>query len=129
MQNQLPAHIQDERDLDMLDYYLEDNRSSNMQTKDNGNMSLIPHENKDVPDSLNNTAFMPAFLRRHIGKLVKTESLIGDRLETKIGVIMAVGAGFIVLRQINNNNTIICDIKPIKYATIVHNNNIKQLLQ
>ncbi len=125
MQNQLPHHIENERDLDMYSEYLKENSSGNAQA--NENMSLLPHENKNVPHTLNNTAFMPAFLSRHIGKLIKVESLLGDRLETKVGVLMTVGAGYIVLRQLNNNNTIVCEMRPIKYATIVHNNNVRQL--
>ncbi len=128
MNNQLPAHIESEHDLDMLSEYL-DNNTAHQSRNNGGNMSLIPHENDIVPHTLGNTAFMPAFLTKHIGKLMKIESLIGDRLETKIGILVTVGAGYIVLRQLNTNNTVICDMIPIKYATIVHNNSLRQLFQ
>ena len=97
-------------------------------TRMENNMSFIPQDNSNLPKSLKNTAFLPAFLSKHIGKLVKIESLIGGKLEPRIGILMTVGANFIVLRQMRSNNTMICDSSLIKYATIIHDNDIRKLI-
>lgn len=143
MQN-FPRSIKNENDLDAYGEYLNNDTSDTeadtarnntgisssrqLSVPQKNNMSYIPRDNMNVPQMLQNSAFMPAFLSKHIGKLIKAESLMGDRLETKIGVLMNVGAGFIVLRQFRSNNTVICDLYSIKYITVVHDNDPKKLL-
>lgn len=76
-------------------------------------------QNQQIPESLLNTVYTPAFLRKHIGKLVKVEFLIGtDRLEDRTGILLEVGASYIVLRSVQDNNILYCDIYSIKFVTI-----------
>lgn len=72
-----------------------------------------------IPETLKNTVYTPAFLRKHIGKLVKVEFLIGTTyLEDRTGILLEVGASYIVLRSVQDNNLLYCDIFSIKFVTI-----------
>lgn len=76
-------------------------------------------QNQQIPESLLNTVYTPAFLRKHIGKLVKVEFLIGSNyLEDRTGILLEVGASYIVLRSVQDNNILYCDIFSIKFVTI-----------
>ena len=103
-----------------------------METKNNSNQNanenrqiedtiLMPNmmQNQQIPESLLNTIYTPAFLRKHLGKLVKVEFLIGtERLEDRTGILLEVGASYIVLRSVQDNNILYCDIYSIKFVTI-----------
>ena len=134
MQN-FPYHIETEEDLRVYEEFARENVNQiidelpiRKSQEHENNMSYIPQQNNNLPKSLKNTAFLPAFLSKNIGKLVKIESLIGGRLEPRIGILITVGANFIVLRQMRSNNTMICDSTLIKYATIIHDNDIRKLI-
>lgn len=75
--------------------------------------------NQDIPESLKNTIYTPAFLKKYIGRLVKVEFLIGSNyLEDRTGILLEVGASYIVLRAVQDNNLLYCDIFSIKFVTI-----------
>lgn len=75
--------------------------------------------NQDIPESLKNTIYTPAFLKKYIGRLVKVEFLIGSNfLEDRTGILLEVGASYIVLRSVQDNNLLYCDIFSIKFVTI-----------
>lgn len=76
-------------------------------------------DNLNIPESLKNSIYTPAFLRKHIGRLVKVEFLIGTSfLEDRTGILLEVGASYIVLRSVQDNNLLYCDIFSIKFVTI-----------
>lgn len=71
------------------------------------------------PEVLANTAYTPGFLKRYIGRLVRAEFLVGTTyLEDRTGILLEVGASYIVLRSIQDNNLMYCDIYSIKFVTI-----------
>lgn len=73
----------------------------------------------DIPETLKNSVYTPAFLKQHIGKLVKVEFLIGTSyLEDRTGILLEVGASYVVLRSVQDNNLLYCDIFSIKFVTI-----------
>ena len=75
--------------------------------------------NQTSPEILTNNIYTPAFLREHIGKLMRVEFLIGtNNLTDRIGFLEDVGASYILLRSIENNNLVFCDIYAIKFVTI-----------
>lgn len=85
------------------------------ETRANGN-------NNVVPETVTNELYTPAFLRQHIGKLVRVEFLIGTNyLEDRTGILVEVGASYIVLRSIQDGNLLYCDIYSIKFVTISEN--------
>lgn len=74
---------------------------------------------ENAPETLTNQMYTPAFLRQQIGKLVRVEFLIGTNyLEDRTGVLVDVGASYILLRSIQDNNLLYCDIYSIKFVTI-----------
>lgn len=131
MNENLPSPINNEGDLTHYENYLAMNDRNNMGgsvvTVEDKNMSYIPSDNRNLPVELRNTAYMPAFLSKHIGKLVRVEHLLGGQLISRTGILMTVGAGFIVLRS-KNNATLVCDSDSIRFVTIVHNNDLNALL-
>ena len=79
----------------------------------------LANNQANVPETLKNSVYTPAFLRRHIGSLVKVEFLIGTMgLTDRTGILLEVGASYIVLRSIQDNNLLYCDIYSIKFVTI-----------
>lgn len=78
--------------------------------------------NSNSPEILTNTIYTPAFLREQIGKLMRVEFLIGtNNLTDRIGILEDVGASYILLRSIESNNLVYCDIYAIKFVTISSN--------
>ena len=76
----------------------------------------------NMPENLTNSIYTPAFLRNYIGKLVKVEFLIGtNNMQDRIGILLDVGASYIVLRSVQDNNLLYCDIFSIKFVTISNN--------
>ena len=75
--------------------------------------------NQNSPEILTNSIYTPAFLREQIGKLMRVEFLIGtNNLTDRIGILEDVGASYILLRSIESDNLIFCDIYSIKFVTI-----------
>ena len=132
MNENLPTPINNNTDLQLYESYLDKLQNSGMQGKpkwtiEERNMSYIPTDNKNLPESLTNTAYMPAYLSKHIGKLVRVEFLLSNQLHQRTGILMTVGAGFIALRS-KNNATLICEAKSIRFVTVIHDNDLNSLL-
>ena len=73
-----------------------------------------------VPSTLQNTFFTPGFLRTQIGRRVRVEFLLGTNLLTdRTGTLVAVGASYIVLRLVDSDDLMMCDIFSIKFVTII----------
>ena len=75
-------------------------------------------ENRNVQINQNS----PAFLREQIGKLIRVEFLIGtNNLVDRIGILEDVGASYILLRSLESDSLVYCDIYSIKFVTISSN--------
>ena len=60
-----------------------------------------------------------AFLRENIGKLMRVEFLIGtNNLVDRTGILIDVGASYILLRSLESDTITYCDIYSIKFITI-----------
>ena len=78
--------------------------------------------NQDTPEMLTNNIYTPAFLRENIGKLMRTEFLIAtNNLVDRIGILVDVGASYILLRSLESDTITYCDIYSIKFITISNN--------
>ena len=75
---------------------------------------------------LSDKAFMPAYLKAMIGKLVRVESLIGNCLESRVGILMSVGADYLVLKLYRGCSTMICEASSVKYITVIHDNDLNK---
>ena len=75
--------------------------------------------NSSSPEILTNTIYTPAFLRQHIGKLMRIEFLVGtNNMTDRIGFLEDVGASYILLRSFEGDSLIYADIYAIKFITI-----------
>lgn len=85
---------------------------------ENEEKRIIPTE-QNMPETLTNSIYTPAFLREQIGKLMRVEFLIGtNNLVDRIGILEQVGASYILLRSFENDSLVYCDIYSIKFITI-----------
>lgn len=87
----------------------------NVQTKENRNVVV----NSETPETLTNNIYTPAFLRENIGKLMRVEFLIGtNNLVDRTGILIDVGASYILLRALESDVITYADIYSIKFITI-----------
>ena len=85
------------------------------EKRENRNVTI----NQDSPEILTNSIYTPAFLREQIGKLMRVEFLIGtNNLVDRIGILEDVGASYILLRSLESDSLVYCDIYSIKFITI-----------
>lgn len=75
-----------------------------------------------MPPIVDDINYVQGFLRKNIGSRVKVDFLIGTtNTEDRIGDLVEVGISYIVLKDINNKNLIMCDMYSIKFVTIYNN--------
>ena len=87
----------------------------NQNIRENRNVQI----NQNSPEILTNSIYTPAFLREQIGKLIRVEFLIGtNNLVDRIGILEDVGASYILLRSLESDSLVYCDIYSIKFVTI-----------
>ena len=91
-----------------------DNEKS-VETKENRDVNI----NQNSPEMLTNNIYTPAFLRENIGKLMRVEFLIGtNNLVDRTGILIDVGASYILLRALESDVITYADIYSIKFITI-----------
>ena len=84
----------------------------------NNNMQEFNNAN-NMPEVLTNAIYTPAFLRTQIGKLMRVEFLIGtNNLVDTTGILIDVGASYILLRALESDVVTYADIYSIKFITI-----------
>ena len=92
-----------------------ENENKTVETNENRNVNI----NQNSPEILTNNIYTPAFLRENIGKLMRVEFLIGtDTLVDRTGILVDVGASYILLRALESDVITYCDIYAIKFITI-----------
>lgn len=133
MQKNFPTHITSEKDLKLYEEFLE----SEQNPTNNNELSCTvePRLNSMMSRSHNLPAhqgiqgsnmFFQGYLKNHKGKLVRVESLLGNRLETRIGILFEVGANYIVLKLSRSSCSMMIEASSIKYITIIHDNDMNK---
>ena len=131
MEHNFPCPITSDKDLKYYEDYLKscNTESEALQTRKNSSNeckitveSGSPRGNMRMTD----TVYLPAFLNTMVGKLVRVESLIGGCLESRVGILMRVGADYIVLKLYRGCSTMICESSSIKYITVIHDNDLNK---
>ena len=79
---------------------------------------VVNQVQNDMPETLTNPIYTPAFLREQIGKLMRVEFLIGTNNITDVG------ASYILLRSFENDSLVYCDLYSIKFITISTTSNL-----
>lgn len=94
------------------------------ESKDNRKVVI----NQNTPEVLTNNIYTPAFLRENIGKLMRVEFLIGtNNMVDRIGILVDVGASYILLKSLESDVITYADIYSIKFITI-SNRDVSMLL-
>ncbi|MDP4094368.1 MAG: hypothetical protein Q8920_13515 [Bacillota bacterium] len=79
----------------------------------------IPSTGEGTMTTLSSTQFLPGFLRTQIGKRVRVDFLIGtNTMQDRSGLLLAVGASYILLREQETDDLLTCDLYSIKFVTI-----------
>jgi hypothetical protein len=79
----------------------------------------IMDEQATLSPTLTNIGYTQAFLRTLIGRNLRVSFLIGTNLQTdRVGTLLQVGISYIVLRQLDSNIDIMCDLYSIKFVDI-----------
>jgi|AGTN01.2.fsa_nt_gi hypothetical protein len=83
-------------------------------------MPLMPPVSADTPSTVQSPYYTAGFLRNFIGCNMRVEFLIGTSgaLVDRIGVLMEVGASYIVLQPFQTDDLLMCDLYSIKFVTI-----------
>jgi hypothetical protein len=86
-----------------------------------GDMPAMGSQQPQVPTTLSSPMFNAGFLRTQIGRTMRVEFLIGTNgpLVDRTGVLVGVGASYILLRPIESDDVLMCDIYSIKFVTIL----------
>ena len=100
MRQNLPDYIKNDKDLVYYERHL---RSLDMTNNSNNHTDMVTNRHKNL-----------------IGKIVKVESLIGNRLMCRTGTLMEVGEHHIIIKPSQNAVTIMIPMDTVKYVTIIH---------
>lgn len=97
MDDSFPVPLNNERDLDLYERYI-NNADGGFERS------------------------LPQYLSCHIGKPVRVETVILNRLDTKVGILLDVGKDYLVLK-LPECQSMIIEGGCIKYITVIHNGN------
>ena len=80
----------------------------------------LPPPSVETPSTVQSPYYTAGFLRNFIGCSLRVEFLIGTSgaLVDRIGVLMEVGASYIVLQPVQTDDLLMCDLYSIKFVTI-----------
>lgn len=72
-----------------------------------------------MSDQITSPLYIAGYLNTQIGKLIKVDFLVGNTITDRTGVLVKVGVSYIIIRPIEVNGTLLCDMYSIKFVTIV----------
>ena len=100
MDDNFPVPLTNERDLDLYEKYI-NNADSGFKKS------------------------LPQYLSCHIGKPVRVETVILNRMDTKAGILLDVGRDYLVLK-LPECQSMIIEGSCIKFITVIHNGNYRK---
>ncbi|MBR6533343.1 MAG: hypothetical protein IKT44_02825 [Clostridia bacterium] len=98
MNDNFPTPITTENDLSFYENYLHQE------------FDVLPKPTHNLTD----------YLKPHIGKTIKADCAVGNRLESKIGILTQVGEDFITI-TLQSKKDMIIGLKTVKFLTILQN--------
>ncbi len=82
----------------------------------NQNLAPIVPWNQPMPVTVESLQYMNGFMRTQIGRKVTAEFLIGTgTLVDKTGTLLAVGANYILINELETDDILLCDFYSIKF--------------
>lgn len=86
-----------------------------------GQLMPITDTTQVAPMTMESLEFLNGFMRSQIGRRVRVEFLIGTNTFTdKSGMLIGVGANYILLREANSDDLLACDFFNIKFVTFYY---------
>lgn len=86
-----------------------------------GDMVPITPFNEPIPVTTESLLYLNGFLRTMIGRRVTVDFLIGtNTLTDRTGTLLAVGANYIVINEIESDDIVICDFFSIKFIKVFY---------
>jgi len=77
--------------------------------------------NQPIPVTTESTLYINGFLRTMIGRKVTVEFLIGTNTFTdRTGTLLAVGADYIVINEVESDDIVVCDFFSIKFVKVYY---------
>lgn len=81
---------------------------------------IMPYD-QPFPVTADSIEYLNGFLRTQLGKRVKLEFIVGtSNLESRDGLLLAVGANFILINIENSNDLMACDFYNLKFVTFYY---------
>lgn len=80
-----------------------------------------------TPETVTNIEFFPAYLKKFIGYWVRLDFVIGTTIEQRVGQLLEVGASYVVIKVLEPETIMMCDLYSIKFVTIILNENFEKL--
>ncbi len=85
------------------------------------NQIAVRRDDSELPETLVNKIYLPAFIRSMINKIVKVSFLIGaNTLVYKVGRLTDVGSNYIVLKSLFSDNMLVGDMYSIKFINVIN---------
>lgn len=71
----------------------------------------------EIPETVLSTAYTQGYLKTQIGRHVKVEFLIGSNMFVdREGTLMEVGTSYIIIRETETDDLLLCDMYSIKFV-------------
>ena len=75
------------------------------------------------------SACVQNFLHANVGKLMNVEFLLDGQIIERFGRLLAVGDEYILLQSVDPNVIIMCDIRSVRFASIVNSDDDRHILR
>ena len=94
--------------------------TSTQQNMSNELEPIMPY-NQPFPVTAESIQYLNGFLRTQLGRRVRLEFIVGtSTLESRDGILLAVGANFILINLENTNDLMACDFYNLKFVTFYY---------
>lgn len=81
---------------------------------------IMPYD-QPFPVTAESIEYLNGFLRTQLGRRVKLEFIVGtNNLDSRDGLLLAVGANFILINVENSNDLMACDFYNLKFVTFYY---------
>lgn len=117
--SKFPTAIVSEKDLTVYENYLKKDTTKYP-------MSIENPIKDSLCEKITNYS-IPAYLHSNIGKLIKTESLVGENIVCRIGTLLQVGNNFLVIKLREACSTMMIELSSIRFITIIHDNDTTKM--
>ena len=83
---------------------------------ENPQLAVINDLNQGMPMTAESLQYLNGFIRTQIGRRVRVEFLVGTNTITdRTGILVAVGANYILLNETETDDLLACDFYNIKF--------------